>query len=189
MRSRIWITADHHFGHVNIIRHCSRPFRDVTHMDEEMIARWNERVAPDDLVYHLGDFCYRSSSVPERYLARLNGKVVLVAGNHDTERVRRVFAESHDILTTTCRDRLVFMCHYPMRSWRGSNRGSVHCHGHCHGSLTEEGRSMDVGVDTNDFYPYELEAVVERLSAIPLARRRDQPNDGGGGRPRDGSTD
>ena len=45
-----------------------------------MLARWNECVAADDIVYHLGDFALASHS---RYLPRLNGRKRLIVGNHD----------------------------------------------------------------------------------------------------------
>ena len=56
--SNIFFTSDTHFHHDNIIRFCNRPFKDVYHMDEELIKRWNEKVGPDDIIYHLGDFAW-----------------------------------------------------------------------------------------------------------------------------------
>ena len=164
--SRIWITADHHFGHANIIRFCDRPFADAAEMDAALIARWNEMVAPEDTVYHLGDFVYRSGRDAGAYLERLNGKVILVAGNHDTPSARSAFAESHDILNVRVGGRMLVMCHYAMRVWPGSCRGSLHCYAHSHGKLPAYGRSMDVGVDTNGFYPYDIDDVAARLIAV-----------------------
>lgn len=51
-----FFTSDTHFGHVNIILYCNRPFASVLEMNEQVIARWNDRVGPRDTVYHLGDF-------------------------------------------------------------------------------------------------------------------------------------
>jgi calcineurin-like phosphoesterase family protein len=54
-------------------------------MDEAIIARWNERAAPGDLVYHLGDFAVDDHGV---YLPHLKGEKRLILGNHDHSRVR-----------------------------------------------------------------------------------------------------
>ncbi len=56
----LYFTSDTHFGHKNIIQTCNRPFASVDEMDEAMVARWNQRVGPDDTVFHLGDFCFRN---------------------------------------------------------------------------------------------------------------------------------
>ena len=39
--SGVFFTSDTHFNHTNIIRFCSRPFKDVEHMNETLIANWN----------------------------------------------------------------------------------------------------------------------------------------------------
>ena len=36
---KIFFTSDTHFGHANIIRFCNRPYRDVNHMNQELIGK------------------------------------------------------------------------------------------------------------------------------------------------------
>ena len=72
--SRVFFTSDTHFNHTNIIRFCNRPFKDVSHMNETMISNWNRVVGPEDIVFHLGDFCLGGSAEWINVLNRLNGK-------------------------------------------------------------------------------------------------------------------
>ena len=69
----ILYTSDLHFGHSNVIRFDHRPFADRDEMDHVLIELWNGRVQPDDTVYIVGDFCYRSDHAPEWYLRQLKG--------------------------------------------------------------------------------------------------------------------
>lgn len=71
--------------------------------------------------------------------------------------------------------KVIVLCHYPFFTWEQSHHGAWHLHGHSHGGLgrmnryqkiiksppttLEDGHSMDVGVDTNDFYPYSLSEI------------------------------
>ena len=59
-----FFTADPHFGHANIIRSCSRPFKDAEEMDRTLIDNWNACVGEEDAVFILGDFCYKKSLLP-----------------------------------------------------------------------------------------------------------------------------
>lgn len=86
----IFFTADHHFGHANILKyedanrrnaHGGR-FRSIEKMDEYLIDQWNATVAHGDLVYCLGDFSYKQTTM-EALLPRLNGEKILIVGNHD----------------------------------------------------------------------------------------------------------
>jgi len=57
----IWLTADHHFGHANIIKYSARPFTNVVEMNEFLTQRWNELVSPDDKVFHIGRLLFLES--------------------------------------------------------------------------------------------------------------------------------
>ena len=48
-----FITSDTHFSHARIIELAGRPFTSVEEMDDELIRRWNETVAPDDIVLQI----------------------------------------------------------------------------------------------------------------------------------------
>lgn len=83
---KTFVIADTHFGHANIIKYCNRPFSDVNEMGERMIKQWNTAVDVNDIVYHLGDFSMTySKDVVANIVQRLNGKIILIMGNHDTK--------------------------------------------------------------------------------------------------------
>ena len=164
-----FFTADNHFGHTNILRFTNRPFSSVEEMDEELIKRWNERIKVNDLVYHLGDFSLLSHKYVNKYFDRLNGKINLVPGGHDKRWIRHANNfENVTILpalvTIKHNSFPIVLCHYPMLTWDRSHYGSIHFHGHSHGAIPNEGNRMDVGVDTNDFYPYKLDEIMEIIN-------------------------
>ena len=61
--SRVFFTSDTHFNHTNIIRFCSRPFKDVEHMNETLIANWNRVVGPDNIVGNYILLCTISKTI------------------------------------------------------------------------------------------------------------------------------
>lgn len=82
-----FIIADTHFGHENIIRYENRPFKNASEMDEQLIELWNSVVDKDDLVYMLGDFTLsRKINVIKNLVNQLNGRKILIMGNHDTRK-------------------------------------------------------------------------------------------------------
>lgn len=163
--SRLWFTADTHFGHAKIIQHSRRPFADVAEMDAMLIARWNDLVGERDTVWHLGDFCHWRCD-PEPYRKQLKGRIHLVYGNHD-EDARKVLAglfdSVQDVKYLRHDGERLWLSHYPHRSWRNSHHGSYHLFGHCHGDLPSFGRSMDVGVDACNYAPISFDVVTEML--------------------------
>lgn len=157
-----WFTADTHFGHAKIILHSKRPFADVNEMDAALIDNWNAVVAPNDEVWHLGDFAYRNK---ERtvgwYLERLHGRVHIVWGNHDKENKRMggLFASQQEVKYLRLNDEKITLYHYAQRVWRNSHHGAWHLFGHSHGCLPPLHRSMDVGVDAHNFTPVSFDTI------------------------------
>jgi len=78
-----WFTSDTHFGHARIIELCNRPFVDIDEMDNAIISNWNNVVAPDDEVFHLGDVALGPKDRWLDIFKQLNGKLNLLIGNHD----------------------------------------------------------------------------------------------------------
>jgi calcineurin-like phosphoesterase family protein len=182
----IWFTSDEHYGHEAVIEFCHRPFRTVKEMDSEIISRHNACVESGDDVYHLGDFAWHT---PRAYLVKLNGlHHHLILGNHDPkhggslthysypgswkDRKQRLewhmFETVRDVAIIKYNHNAIFCSHYAHYAWPGSHKGRPHLFGHSHGRFPGIGRSMDVGVDANNFTPISFEEAYERLMKIPF---------------------
>jgi calcineurin-like phosphoesterase family protein len=177
----IWLTADTHLGHANIIKYCGRPFENKFQHDEALIQNWNSVVQKGDHIYHLGDFGFGSPTwLMEKIAGRLRGTIHLIRGNHDRavnkEPLCRRFEFIKDVhmLTTQCKGKRhqLFLSHYAHLVWPQAHYGVIHLFGHSHGRLQGVGKSMDVGVDTNNFFPYSLEQVISIMetkeSNVPI---------------------
>jgi calcineurin-like phosphoesterase family protein len=173
-----WFTADTHFGHANILRHCSRPWTTVEEMDRALIDSINRSVREEDVLFHLGDFCFRPEQA-EAYRGRIRCRnVVLVPGNHDPwpagnsrgKAFSGLFSEVSPLLERNLaidgRRQSLVMCHYAMRRWNKSHYGSWHLFGHSHGRLPDDPQALswDVGVDNNGYLPLSLANVREIMS-------------------------
>lgn len=173
--SNIWITGDHHFCHANAIKYDKRPFSSAEEMNDIMIERHNKFVKKNDIVYSVGDFCF--SNNPNNFediKSRLNGKWHLVIGNHDHQPkpfLRKHFETIHEIKKIQFNKQKIILSHYPMYVWDCSHYGSYHCHGHEHGNLKDTydqtGKILDVGVMTNNYFPYNIDTILARMKGKP----------------------
>ncbi len=183
----IFFTADLHIGHRNILRLCNRPFDNIEQHDETIVTNHNSIVSKNDIVYVLGDFSYRCSDVyAVEVLRRLNGKHIILWGNHDKclrsalkknmvndllNNGNLEFIGSSDHTQSTSLEinvngQIIVLSHYAMRSWHHAFRDSWHLYGHSHGRLPSLYKSMDVGVDTNNFYPYDFNWIKKVMSNV-----------------------
>ena len=161
----ILYTADLHFGHSNVIKFDNRPFADVDEMDRVMIELWNGRVQPDDTVYIVGDFCYRSEHAADWYLRQLKGHKILILGNHDgpiqNDPQALHYLEGVDkMMHVTDDGKQIQLCHYPIVEWNKYFNGSYHIFGHIHNRREEafeimkkKDHALNAGCMINNYMP------------------------------------
>lgn len=143
----VFLVSDTHFGHAGVCRFTHpddptvklRPWTDPAEMDEEMIRRWNDRVGPNDKVYHLGDVVINRKALST--LARLNGDKVLIRGNHDIFRddeYRQYFRElrAYHVMNG------LILSHIPVHE-ASLGRFGCNIHGHLHASRVKRARGVN----------------------------------------------
>jgi calcineurin-like phosphoesterase family protein len=157
----VLFTSDTHFGDHRTLNIHRRPFADVAAMDAALVAAWNAAVAPEDEVWHLGDFARRAADVAP-LLARLHGVKHLIRGNNDSLAAAEAagWASVRDYAEIECDGRRLVLCHYPFRSWNGQHKKALNLHGHSHGKLKPMPRQYDVGVDARGWRPVTLAELV-----------------------------
>ena len=136
-------------------------------MHSILIERWNERVNPEDTIFHIGDFAFRDTQRNIKSLIKqLNGNKIFIKGNHDSQQHAKIII---DDLTITLAGKTFQLIHNP-------NQGSpwyylVLC-GHVHNrwkfkTITSCDIPFDVcnvGCDLNGFYPISIETILKEYS-------------------------
>jgi len=170
---RNWFTADCHFGHNNIIRYCKRPFRNIQEMNEVLIVKWNNRVKPEDTVYHNGDFCFKNSKGGKpgegmlhkstHWQDKLNGRIIFVAGNHDKNNSTKTIIHK---IVIKYGHHFINMVHDPKYyDERFQINFIAHVHNHwkfrriLHPTLDQYTDLVNIGVDQWDFQPVSFEEI------------------------------
>lgn len=189
----LWLTADLHLGHANIIGYCDRPFEAVAEMDERLVERWNERVGGGDTVFVLGDVALGPIKASLGLVRRLAGHKLLVAGNHDRCWAGNGTAKAHawheryldagfaevrqGTIEVDVSGRRVRAGHFPYEGdshdedrftkHRPRDDGGWLLHGHVHDRWRQRGRMINVGVDAWDYRPVHEDDVVALIERGP----------------------
>jgi len=160
----IWFTADQHFRHENIIKYCYRPYDSVKVMDSALVQNFNRVVGMEDITYHLGDIAMdgpENKWKVKRIIDKLNGKHVLIYGNHDRMNpfhyVDMGFLHVHTYLHLPEYD--LHLVHDPAMA---QDRDKMWLCGHVHNvfKVSENGNIVNVGVDVWGYTPVSLEEVL-----------------------------
>lgn len=157
-----FFTSDWHIGHQKSIQFDERPFKDLTHMHETLIARYNATVPEKGICYFLGDMGNKTEDM-HKVITRLQGTKVLLLGNHD-KGMTTMYNVGFDVVlysaTIYIGDHRITMSHCPLlglhredtssfakpgiiENWHGESRekhrrstvkdeGQFHLHGHIH---------------------------------------------------------
>lgn len=160
----IYFTSDTHFSDSRVLKIDKRPFKTMVEHDQSLVALWNAIVAPEDDVWHLGDFARGTPEAVSRLLSLLNGTKHLIIGNNDGPATLQAtaWASVQHYAELTIEGHLLVLCHYPFRTWNKMGKKSINLHGHSHGRLASVPRQFDVGVDAQELRPASLEDLVSK---------------------------
>lgn len=154
-----WFISDTHFGHRNIITYCRPQFQSLDEMEETIIENWNKTVRHDDLVYHLGDFAWKSADA-ERVRPKLNGSIRLVVGNHDDiVGYSKAGLFQRVDMWRQFRDLNFTASHVPLR-FDQLRHSTFNLHGHVHGNCEGlEPFHRDMSVESIGFTPVHIDEI------------------------------
>ena len=176
--SKIFLTSDTHFGHDREFVWKVRGFNSVKEMNEAIVQKWNDTVSVEDDVYILGDVILGDPSNIE-YVRRLNGKLHIVLGNHDTANREKMYCELSNVVEVAevgirlkYKKHHFVLTHYPMMTGNLEKESlkqmSLNLYGHTHqvGNFYNDMPFMyHVGVDSHDCYPVLLDDIIEEMYA------------------------
>jgi len=162
----IFLIADLHLGHANIIRYCSRPFlfSDSREMDHVLIKNWNYTISPKTRIYCLGDLRYGPEAEPAtQYQKRLRGDIVFIRGNHDDPVTGTVSSMETEY------EKYKFLLIHDPADAPPSFDGWV-IHGHHHNNdlrhypyMNFTGRRVNVSAEVIGYKPVSLHEIVQRI--------------------------
>jgi calcineurin-like phosphoesterase family protein len=166
--SDIWFISDTHFQHAGILTFKDvngdpvRTFSSVEEMDEHMVERWNSVVKPGDKIYHLGDVFFGSKQTFIPLWKRLNGKKVLILGNHDDALFFATNALVQKIVVWRTFPQFgIIATHIPLHEGscfqHRANIEALNVHGHLHEKPNPSPRHRNISVERINYTPINVE--------------------------------
>jgi len=169
MSNRLAI-SDHHFRHSNIYRFTNasgdlvRPWaQSAQEADEMMIDAWNGVVGKRDTVYHLGDVAIHRSGI--LLMERLNGRKILIRGNHDIFKIKEYLPHFADIRGSDKVGRMI-MTHYPIHPDCIPHWCLANVHGHTHQNKMTRGDEGGGRIPDNRYFNMCVE--IAGLAPLPI---------------------
>jgi len=147
----------------------------LNNMNRELIRRWNEKVKSEDVVFHIGDFCFKNSSSKRgegikinssKWEENLNGKIIHLKGNHDKNNSTKTIIERLVIGYGGKRINLVHIPDFADVNYEINFTGHVHNKWEIKRIRRGENFTdcINVGVDVWNFYPVTFEEINRRYS-------------------------
>lgn len=162
-----FVWSDPHFGHAAVIEYSRRPFANVSEMNEALVRNYNSVVGHKDIVMWVGDCFFTPVHISAQLMSELNGRKILVRGNHDGTHGRMLRMGFSDVYDAFAFDRFqVTHFHYDTVHRKIGKLplpkrlpGLTLIHGHTHSAERTTPHAVHVGVDAWGFTPVSLQQV------------------------------
>lgn len=171
--SKIFVTSDQHFSHIQPFVWEARGYKSVEDMNEAQVRKWNEVVGVDDEVWFLGDGMMNDNATGAECFAKLNGTIHIITGNHDSPArmniYKRLGFDVQDGKRLSYKKKNFIFSHEPTITSNGQFkkwRDTVNVHGHTHQTTNfTQGYPLmyHAGVDSHDGYPVLLDDIIGEM--------------------------
>ena len=142
-----------------------KEFNSLEEMHEAMIKKWNDKVRPQDFVYHLGDVTFQYHKEFNDLMSRLNGHKRLIVGNHDKIKQPALHIWFEKImLWHGFKDNNFTATHIPLRL-DSLRDGAFNVHGHTHANNLDDPHYINVSVEVRDYSPVHMSTIEEEIKA------------------------
>lgn len=157
---RIFLASDLHLDHKNIIKYCSRPFKNVHEMNYWLIRNWNRIIRKQDIVYFLGDFANsrRNQRRVINFIHSLNGRKRFIRGNHDK------FIRGYHHFVLKYKGKYFYLVHNPAdipatwKSW------AIFGHTHNKGKfIDKENKRINVSIEQIGYKPINIDNLISAI--------------------------
>jgi len=129
--------------------------------DEYLIREWNAVVGEPDKVYFMGDVAIKRKGIP--LVERLNGRKILIRGNHDIFKLKDYLPYFTDIRGShKLKDFII--SHIPIHPHSVPRWCTANIHSHCHGYDVKKRTWYGRKVKDNRYFNVSAES----LNGIPI---------------------
>lgn len=164
--SAVYMTSDWHLGHRNILKYRKGDFTTREELEALLERNFNSIVTKRDLTYFLGDMCFDRESLS--IIKRLNGRKLLILGNHDNHLTVRDYLEVFDDVIGPIKKDGFWLSHLPIHPQELYGKPNIHGHTHnqnvMYYAMGEDRIDTDyynVSVDVTDFKPVAFKTIQE----------------------------
>ena len=145
-------------------------------MNKTMIRKWNQIVKPEDLVIHLGDVVLSNKTkLFKSLIKRLNGRKILVRGNHDRKSIHWYLTNGFDFVCDSFTIGKIIFTHRPIKKQEFLLMPyKLNIHGHIHQKETyDKNIYKNISVEKTNYFPIKLDKILGEFK-LKLKRKLKQ---------------
>lgn len=174
----IYFTSDLHFNHNKDFIYKARGFENIYEMNKAIIKNWNSIINMEDTIYVLGDLMLGNNDEGIKLVKQLKGNIVVILGNHDTDKRIEYYNNCYNIIDIKYADRIrykkyiFYISHYPTYV-NNTNDKPVWClSGHTHSKKIFQKEfpcNYNVSLDAHDNEIIPIEKIVNDIKEYNIA--------------------
>ena len=148
-------------------------------MNKVLIDNWNSLIKPEDVIYHMGDVSFK----PDKFVDKLNGKIILIYGNHDKKKFNYLYSEVKQTQELKIAEFKCLLTHIPIDPQIQYKKGMcpdfsilkkydyiIHGHNHAEQHNCVSGKHVNVGVDAWDMKPIHIDELAKFLRKVKFKK-------------------